>query len=186
MTCCVPSTASCRPLQAVLWFGLLTGLAAPEASAAPPAPVAPLTSAVTRFTDNSNGTVTDGITGLIWLKDAGCFNANFWPSALVLATTLDSSDCGLTDGSTGSQWRLPNRNELQSLIDYTTGYPALPYGHPFTNVHSAEGSSSCYWSSTSYAPDTVNKTWSVFLYNGSIQPHSKQDYCYVWPVRGGQ
>ena len=25
-----------------------------------------------RFTDNSNGTVTDNLTGLIWLKNANC------------------------------------------------------------------------------------------------------------------
>jgi hypothetical protein len=26
-----------------------------------------------RFTDNGNGTITDNLTGLIWLKDADCF-----------------------------------------------------------------------------------------------------------------
>ena len=26
-----------------------------------------------RFTDNGNGTVTDNLTGLIWLKNANCF-----------------------------------------------------------------------------------------------------------------
>ena len=29
----------------------------------------------TRFTDHGNGTVTDKLTGLMWLMDAGCFGA---------------------------------------------------------------------------------------------------------------
>jgi hypothetical protein len=35
-----------------------------------------------RFTDNSNGTVTDNLTGLIWLKNANCFNTRTWIQAL--------------------------------------------------------------------------------------------------------
>lgn len=35
-----------------------------------------------RFTDNGNGTVTDNLTGLIWLKDANCFGKRFWADAL--------------------------------------------------------------------------------------------------------
>ena len=36
-----------------------------------------------RFTDNSNGTVTDNLTGLIWLKNANCFGSNrLWATAL--------------------------------------------------------------------------------------------------------
>ena len=30
-----------------------------------------------RFTDNSDGTVTDNLTGLIWLKDANCMSTNY-------------------------------------------------------------------------------------------------------------
>ena len=30
-----------------------------------------------RFTDNGDGTVTDNLTGLIWLKDAGCLVPDF-------------------------------------------------------------------------------------------------------------
>ena len=31
-----------------------------------------------RFTDNANGTVTDNLTGLIWLKNANCFGRPVW------------------------------------------------------------------------------------------------------------
>ena len=51
------------------------------------------------------------------------------------------------DGSEAGHWRLPNVNELQSLMDLdNTAGPALPAGHPFTNLQAAN-----YWSSTSVA-----------------------------------
>jgi hypothetical protein len=35
-----------------------------------------------RFTDNGDGTVTDNLTGLIWLKNADCFGSRTWHEAL--------------------------------------------------------------------------------------------------------
>ena len=70
-----------------------------------------------RFTDNGNGTVTDNLTGLIWLKNANCFGAKDWAMALSDANTLNNGECGLTDGSVEGDWRLPNVREMQSLID---------------------------------------------------------------------
>ena len=162
-------------------LGVLAGLVALDAPAAPPAPVAPIiTSAATRFTDNGNGTVTDSVTGLIWLKNANCLGFQPWTNALSSANGLASGNCGLTDGSTAGQWRLPNRNELQSLIDYTTISPALPAGHPFVGVQS-----NYYWSSTTYAP-FPRGAWCVLLNDGLVDAHGKPFHLYVWPVRGGQ
>ncbi|MFZ4792002.1 MAG: DUF1566 domain-containing protein [Candidatus Competibacteraceae bacterium] len=164
-------------------MGLSGGLTALEATAAPPAPVAPIiTSAATRFTDNSNGTVTDSMTGLIWLKDANCavVSPKAWAAALTAVATLASPSCGLSDGSTTGQWRLPSRDELQSLIDYTTRFPALPTGHPFTGVQSNN-----YWSSTSDASGTSD-AWYVYLHYGNVALYGKANDYYVWPVRGGR
>ncbi len=164
-------------------MGLSGGLTALEATAAPPAPIAPIiTSAATRFTDNSNGTVTDSMTGLIWLKDANCavVSPKAWAAALTAVATLASPSCGLSDGSTTGQWRLPSRNELQSLIDYTSTHPALPAGHPFTGVQSGS-----YWSSTSDASDT-SFAWVVNLSYGDVYLNGKTNDYYVWPVRGGR
>ncbi len=41
-----------------------------------------------RFMDNGNGTVTDNLTGLIWLKDANCFISRTWADALLDASVL--------------------------------------------------------------------------------------------------
>jgi hypothetical protein len=100
----------------------------------------------TRFTDNANGTVTDHLTGLVWLKNAGCFSPTGWAAAITAANQLASGACGLSDGSSAGQWRMPNVNELESLVDVAHANPALPAANPFVNV----SSSSAYWSSTTY------------------------------------
>lgn len=135
---------------------------------------------VPRFTDNGNGTVTDNLTGLIWLKNANCFGAQTWAAALTAANTLNSGECGLSDGSAEGAWRLPNVRELQSLIDYGRVAPALPSGHPFTGVQWAS-----YWTSTTYVNITSN-AWQLPLGGGSLGIDDKTYAHYVWPVRGGQ
>ena len=105
-----------------------------------------------RFTDNSNGTVTDHLTGLVWLKNAGCFSPTDWSTALADANQLASGTCGLTDGSTAGQWRMPNANELESLVDVSQANPAVSAGSPFTSINLTKA----YWSSTTYTAGPAN------------------------------
>ena len=137
-----------------------------------------------RFTDNGDGTVTDNLTGLIWLRDANCSLINgprTWEDALnIIVPQLADGYCGLTDGSEVGDWRLPNVKELQSLIDFGESIPALPSGHPFTNVLGSR-----YWSSTSTAGYT-HYAWEVEMRYGYVSDGNKVDSNYVWPVRGGQ
>ena len=133
-----------------------------------------------RFMDNGDGTVTDNLTALIWLKNANCFGIRTWATALNDANTLASGSCGLTDSSSAGGWRLPNVNELHSLIDLTQSNPALPSGHHFAGVQS-----NYYWSSTTDASYTA-LAWDVDLYDGYVDNFYKDGYFYVWPVRGGQ
>jgi hypothetical protein len=106
----------------------------------------------TRFTDNLDGTITDHLSGLLWLKNAGCFTPTDWSAALTAASQLASGACGLTDGSTAGQWRMPNVNELESLVDVSQSNPALSAAHPFTNVDLSRA----YWSSTTYMAGPAN------------------------------
>lgn len=105
-----------------------------------------------RFTDNADGTVTDHLTGLIWLKNAQCFSASNWANALASANQLASGSCGLSDGSTAGQWRMPNINELESLVDVSSANPAVSPSAPFSNI----GVSNAYWSSTTYTASPSN------------------------------
>jgi len=132
-----------------------------------------------RFTDNGDGTVKDNLTGLIWLKDANCFGYITWNNALTVSNTLASGSCGLTDGSVAGDWRLPNRKELESLLDLDQTFPALPAGHPFSGVQL-----DYYWSSTTFAGNPSD-AWYVDLLYGSVDFYDKGLTYYVWPVRGG-
>ena len=140
-----------------------------------------------RFQDNRNGTVTDKLTGLIWLKDANCaaVSSKVWTDALTAASNLANGTCGLSDGSKAKDWHLPNKNELLSLIDITNMNPALPSGHPFVNVQNT-----WYWTSTSSAYSPTDRAWLVHVGSGAADDYSgnyyKSNSSYVWPVRAGQ
>jgi hypothetical protein len=134
-----------------------------------------------RLIDNGDGTVKDNLTGLVWLKDANCFGAAPWNSALSSANALAEGQCGLTDGSISGQWRLPDREELHSLSDFSKYSPALPAGHPFTNVQLNAGG---YFSSTTHAAEPAF-AWVVDMAYGDVNRGGKIENYYIWPVRGG-
>ena len=104
--------------------------------------------------------------------------------ALGVSSLLADGSCGLTDGSMAGDWRLPNIKELLSLVDYEELAPALPSGHPFTNVQDD------YWSSTTNArPFFEFEAWVVtftgpFTLEGGSEPQAKTFDFFVWPVRG--
>lgn len=144
-----------------------------------------------RFKDNGNGTVTDSLTSLIWLKNADCPNAErTWPQAfndiddLNTSGTMNGNDCNDTSKGGGHQtdWRLANIKELYSLIDLGQVEPAIPAGHPFANLRT-QGN---YWSSTTKVDENTN-AWDVSIWNGntSSKRNKVNDDIYVWPVRGG-
>ena len=158
-----------------------------------------------RFTDNGDETITDNLTGLMWLKDANCI-ASWYPGfdndtipgdgAVTWENALDFV-AGINDGSYSNcngnapynDWRLPNVKKLLSLIHYgfyglaipcTAGPCKWQEGDPFINVQS-----DYYWSSTTSAGSTVG-AWFLSTYSGSMYSGDKIDGHYVWPVRGGQ
>ncbi|MDD2734857.1 MAG: DUF1566 domain-containing protein [Desulfuromonadaceae bacterium] len=156
---------------------------------------------VPRFTENlnlagvSNGTITDNLTGLIWLKNANCTDTVggiaknvshyagvgdlVWQQALQWSNALANGACGLSDNSVTGQWRLPNRKELMSLHDLSKNTPPLPTGYPFTAVQG-----NLYWSSDTWASVTT-RAWGVMMGQGALGSNFKTNAFYVLPVRGG-
>jgi C1A family cysteine protease len=144
-----------------------------------------------RFTDRGDGTVSDNLTGLVWAKNANLLGSDDadndtdetpgdgrvnWQHALDYIKKLNrESYLGHND------WRLPNVNELESLLNAELSDPALPLNHPYTNVQSFY-----YWSSTSYA-SSAYYAWVVGMDYGNVNYYNKSyNDGYVWPVRSGQ
>ena len=155
-----------------------------------------------RFTNNNNGTVTDNLTGLIWMQKISCLEQALWADSLALCNALASPHvyCNLSDGSRAGDWRMPNILELESVRVIAYLSPVLSNdagtgkwingdpGSSFTYVKTANS----YWSSTSFAPDTTY-AWHMNMGNGTIDKTNKLrevgtvfNWLYVWPVRGGQ
>ncbi len=122
--------------------------------------------------DNGDGTVSDTDTGLMWQQaEAGNMD---WQSALAYCENLVLPVGGYDD------WRLPDRNEIHSLIDGNRRNPSLDRAF-FPGVIS-----SAYWSSTSNA-DIKDGAWTAEFYDGSIGfGHNKMVNYFVRAVRSGQ
>ncbi|MBC2694769.1 MAG: DUF1566 domain-containing protein [Desulfobacteraceae bacterium] len=140
----------------------------------------------TRFTDMGDGTIRDNDTGLLWLKNANCFSRLNWYEAMDAAALLADGQCGLTDGSTAGDWRLPTKAEWEAFYSTVYDNPALvktigdaqwSEGDAFTGVQS-----NVYWSSTEF--DSIY-AWYASMYYGYMSYANKGYSYYVWPVRSG-
>jgi len=131
-----------------------------------------------RFIDNGDGTVIDLVTGLMWVKDPGqipgFYDRMYWYDAINACENLEFA--GWDD------WRLPNINELMSIIDHSRYNPAFDTTF-FTPPYDM---GTPYWSSTSNA-SWYDGAWAVYIYDGYKTCWGKPwDMCFVRPVRGGQ
>ena len=134
-----------------------------------------------RFTDNSDGTITDNLTGLTWMQNSNCWGTLNWSAGFVQIANLNSGTATCADYSgSDTDWRMPNQHELDSLVDFGQSSPALPTGHLFSSVQSS------YWSSSIDAGD-VTSAWLVNLGSyGQSSTKTQSDRYTIWPVRGGR
>lgn len=143
------------------------------------------------YTDNGDGTITDNNTGFTWEKmsDDGSIhdinNLYNWADAFAVhIATLNSTNFG-----GHNDWRLPNRHELQSLVNAGVATPAVS---PEFNDDCVVGCSilecSCtvdnpHWTSTTHV--TSNSTaWVVIFEQGISNTQAKTATRKVRAVRG--
>jgi hypothetical protein len=111
-----------------------------------------LTFSQAEFTRTESGVVTDSQTQLEW-QDAYANNSvprSYWNEQVDYCTVLDLEGIG---------WRMPNINELKSLLVDTQFAPSIDEVFQLTV-------NNWYWSSTRRKSDT-NFAWTVNFSNGS-------------------
>ena len=135
-----------------------------------------------RFTDNGDDTITDNLTGLTWTRDANLPGlVKTWQEALDYVSEMNTGEnpnFGYTD------WRLPNINELESLINTEQPNPAVWLeSNGFKNVQSEY-----YWSSTSPPVNVYATCLKIRVDNlgfDVLVNLSKNNTFSLWPVREG-
>lgn len=136
------------------------------------------------------GTVRDLATGLQWRQCvdgmsvsgatcAGTAQTYTWQAALNRVTAVNQTGfAGYTD------WRLPNRNELASLVDHSRDNPALDPTW-FPGFPQVGGLTPSFWSSTPYAGNGA-QAWSVGFEDGDVGQLDQSNAFFILLVRGGQ
>ncbi len=123
-----------------------------------------------RFSDHGDGTVFDSTTGLLWQKVPEN-SPRPWQEALNYCDELMLA--GYPD------WRLPNVRELQTLVDFGRGAPAVD------PVFGTANSNGQCWSSTTYQ-SVPTEAWTVSLSEGGTVHAAKTTPFMIRAVRGGE
>ena len=120
----------------------------------------------TRFTIVLNGTaVKDNHTGLIWEQEPDTEH-DVWSRSV--------ARCATKDVGGQKSWRAPTVDELKTLIDASQHDPALPAGHPFSNIKSE-----IYWTSTPHPTDDI-VAWQISFFSGEPVTDQKSGTRRVW------
>ena len=136
-----------------------------------------------KFLDNSDATMTDTLTGLIWASDGSgpsfgtCTGGDYkyWDEA------INYIDCLNNNFYLGhNDWRLPNLNELESLINLAAGNPS-----EWLKAQGFKVIGWKYWTSTTYAEHN-EYAWYIYIDTGMVDWMYKGWAGRAWPVRGGQ
>ena len=145
------------------------------------------------YVDNGDGTITDTKTGLMWekLSDDGSIHDQdttyTWADAFAVKVAALNGGGGF---ASYTDWRVPNRSELESLVNLGALSPAVS---PAFNTGCAPACTvltcSCtqtfrYWSSSTYQ-DAPQGAWYVVFYDGDVGLDGKTDTRFVRAVRGG-
>lgn len=131
-----------------------------------------------RFIDNGDGTITDNATGLMWVKNPGAIGGNFGSAETPLPMTWNNAidECVLMTYAGLAGWRLPNINELHSIVDFGKNTPAIDDLFNCLNEF--------YWASTTYKYLTAYAWYLEFDY-GRTYRAAKTETHYPRPVRLG-
>ena len=127
---------------------------------------------VMSYTDNGDGTVTDNVTGLMWQKVDDNTLYNWYEASGTVDATSNpggvADACGALTTGGHSDWRLPMKKELVSLVHYGLSGPAI-YITYFLGTND-----NFYWSSTTLAGN-ASSAWLVDFDHGNVAGRRKTD-----------
>ena len=114
--------------------------------------------------------VQDSRTGLIWEQE---------PDREHDVWSRSNERCATKTVGGRSGWRGPTIDELKTLIDLSQHDPALPAGHPFSNIRSE-----IYWTATPDPKDDI-VAWQVSFFSGEPVTDQKSGTRRMWCVLNG-
>jgi len=116
--------------------------------------------------------VLDHETGLVWEKSPSKNTQTFERMGFFLCNAKN------VGGRLG--WRVPTLWEMLTLIDLSHSNPALPAGHPFTNLVMGN-----YWTATPFSVGFLAETaYAVGVDDGGSGTTGVGNFFPVWCVRG--
>ncbi|MBE0646407.1 MAG: DUF1566 domain-containing protein [Bacteroidales bacterium] len=121
------------------------------------------------FVNNSNGTISDNSTGLMWAQSDGGEKMD-WEHALAYAE--NSTLAGYSD------WRLPNVKELQGIVDYSKSPSA-------TDVSKVGPAINAMFSCTPITNEAGASDYGYYWTSTSAHFTTGQPYYYAWYVAFG-
>ncbi len=133
------------------------------------------TAPASHFTINADNTVTDNTTGLTWMRCSLGQTGNDCSAGVAATYTWAAALNEVANNHSG--WRVPNINELSSIVELKCINPTINTSI-FPNTPS-----SVYWSS-SPGTNSINNAWGVYFGNGYAKYYAKQDIRHVRLVRG--
>lgn len=129
-----------------------------------------------RFQDNGDGTVTDLRYNLMWKRCSEELSGNLCETSNAILSSGSPTDFVWQDGlahiehlngsggfAQHTDWRLPNRKELESLLELACNAPAINLSI-FPNTPN-----SFYWSSSRF-PSNTSFVWGVDFTDGLVFP----------------
>lgn len=118
-----------------------------------------------RFIDNGDGTISDTKNRVMWQKEGSQERLNY-AQAEEFVNELNKEQY--------PDWRIPTREELESILDLTKHDPAI---NPMFKCESAG-----YWSSTPSANYTGG-AWIVYFNDGLVDYYDRGNFDFVRPCR---
>ncbi|MFC1845008.1 DUF1566 domain-containing protein [Thermodesulfobacteriota bacterium] len=137
------------------------------------------TAPASNFNSHNDGTATDNTTGLMWMR---CSMGQIWngetcsgtPAIFSWTDSLKAAENH--EFASYSDWRLPNKNELESIVENRCYSPAINTGiFPATPA-------AYFWSSSPYAV-VSDGAWSVDFGYGTVNASVKSGLIHIRLVR---